>query len=387
MNSKERHEIRYKRRKARREAKRNERIKDADNFDKVFTYENLYDSYKKCLRNVNWKASVQSYSANAPLNVYKAFKELRDGKISIQKGYEFDIYERGKKRHIRSVHIRERVVQKCLCDFALVPVLGRTLIYDNGASMKNKGVKFARDRLQAHLEKYIRKNGSEGYILIFDFKKFFESIQHRLILEIMKKYFTDRKIIGLTMKFVRVSGDIGLGLGSQISQSLCVAVPNELDHAMKERCGMKFYGRYMDDGYIISESKEKLKECLEVMKEICGKMGLTLNLKKTHIRKLSRGFRFLKWKYHVELSGKIIKRPARQGIIRMRRKLKKFKKRVEAGMMTMKAVYHSFASWKSHIRKIKCYRSMKRMDGLFRKLFGIDFKEGYRCITRSYRTA
>lgn len=250
-----------------------------------------------------------------------------------------------------------------------------------------KKKKFARQRLQAHLEKYIRQNGSDGYILIFDFKKFFDSIQHRTVLDVMRKSFTDRKIIGLTMKFVRASGDIGLGLGSQISQSLCLAVPNMLDHAIKERCRMKFFGRYMDDGYIIHKSKEKLKECMEVMKEICERLGLTLNLKKTHIRKLSGGFSFLKRKYHVLPSGKIIKRPSRQSITRMRRRLKRFKKRVEAGLMSLKAVCQSFQSWRSHISKTRCYRSLKRMDELFMQLFGINYKEGCRCITKLCRMA
>lgn len=383
MNSKERHEARYQRRRARREAKKNEKIKGADDFDSVFTYSNLYDSFEKCMKNVRWKASVQSYRANAPLNVYRSYTELKNGKLTCRKGYEFDLYERGKKRHIRSVHVRERVIQKCLCDYALVPVLGRSLIYDNGASTKNKGVKFARRRLQAHLEKYIRKYGTEGYILVFDFKKFFDSIRHSVVLKELKKRFTDMKIIGLTMKFVRMSGDIGLGLGSQVSQSLCLTVPNELDHAIKERCRMKFYGRYMDDGYIISDSKEKLKQCLEVMKEICARLGLTLNMKKTHIRKLTGGFTFMKRRYHVmQQTGKIIQRPSREGITRMRRRLKKFKKKLDKGEMTMKAVWRSYQSWRSHITGTKCYRSRKRMDELFMQLFGISYKEGCACITK-----
>lgn len=379
--------MRFQRRRARRELKRQEKVKEADDFEAVFTYQHLYESYQKCLKNVRWKASVQNYSANAPVNVYKAFKELHEGKIKVRKGYEFDLYERGKQRHIRSVHIRERVVQKCLCDYALVPVLGRTLIYDNGASTKGKGVQFARNRLQAHLEKFIRKHGSDGYILVFDFRKFFDSIRHDVIRKVMEAEFTDSRIIDLTMRFVRVTGDIGLGLGSQISQTLCLAVPNRLDHMIKERCGMKFYGRYMDDGYIISESKEKLKECLAAMKEICAQLGLNLNEKKTHIRKLRGGFTFLKTKYHVMPSGKIIKRPARQNITRMRRKLKRFKKLVDKGEISMRAVYHSYQSWRSHIAPTRCFRSRQRMDELFKSLFNVDYKEGFACITKSYRMA
>ena len=197
----------------------------------------------------------------------------------------------------------------------------------------------------------------------------------------------DSRIIDLTMRYVQVTGDIGLGLGSQISQTLCLAVPNRLDHMIKERCGMKFYGRYMDDGYIISESKEQLKECLTAMKEICSQLGLNLNEKKTHIRKLRGGFTFLKTKYHVMPSGKIIKRPARQNITRMRRKLKRFKKLVDKGEISMRAVYHSYQSWRSHIAPTRCFRSRRRMDELFKSLFNVDYKEGFACITKSYRMA
>lgn len=382
MNSQERHEARYRRRRAAREAKRAEKVRSADDFDKVFTYSHLYDSYEKCLRNVRWKGSVQTYKANAPINVYKAFSELQKGTLKHHRGYEFDIYERGKKRHIRSVHIRERVVQKCLCDYALVPVLGRTLIYDNGASTKNKGTQFARNRLMAHLERYIRKYGPEGYILTFDFKKFFDSIQHSVIEEVMRKNFRDERIIELTMQFVRVSGDVGLGLGSQISQSLCLAVPNTLDHAMKEKCRMKSFARFMDDGHIISNSKEKLRECLAVMKEICSRLKLTINTKKTHIKKLSAGFTFLKWRYHVLPTGKIIRRPAKCSIVRMRRKLKKFYGLLKAGKMSLKAIARSYESWCGSIRRTRCWRSKNRMDELFRQLFGVSHKEVFACYSR-----
>lgn len=382
MNSKERHERRFRRRKAAREAKRAKRIKDADNFDQVFTYEHLYESYKKCLKNVRWKASVQTYNAAAPTNVFRTFMELQQGKIHIPKGYEFDLYERGKARHIRSIHIRERVMQKCLCDFALVPVLGRKLIYDNSASTKGKGVEFARKRMQAHLEKYIRKNGNEGYILTFDFKKFFDSIQHAVILKIMKESFTDRKIIGLTMRVVRAAGDIGLGLGSQVSQALCLAVPNKLDHTMKEVERIKAFARYMDDGYIISRSKDQLKKVLQTMKDVCSELKLTLNTKKTQIKKLSGGFTFLKVKYKVLKTGKIIKRPTRQSITRTRRKLKRFRKKLDEGTMSLPAIVRSYGSARSSLKHTRSYRSVMRLDDLFETLFGFRFKEVKTCTTR-----
>ena len=137
MTSEERHEARFRRRTAAREAKRRERNAEHDSFDRVFSYGNLYKAYQQCRKGVAWKASVQKYISNAPLNVRKTEKLLQSGKFKSSGFMEFDLVERGKKRHIKSVHISERVVQRCLCDNALVPVLQRTFIHDNGACMKN----------------------------------------------------------------------------------------------------------------------------------------------------------------------------------------------------------------------------------------------------------
>lgn len=130
MNSKERHEVRYQRRKAKR-IERKRIIEDKYCvYDKVFTFDNLYQSFKNCCKGVNWKSSTQIYKANGLMNVYKTFKELRDGRYKTRGFIEFDIMERGKPRHIKSVHISERIVQKCLCDYSLTPLIKRYFIYD-----------------------------------------------------------------------------------------------------------------------------------------------------------------------------------------------------------------------------------------------------------------
>ena len=72
---------------------------------------------------------MQKYITQAPLNVLQTYNQLQAGKSKSKGFYEFDIMERGKQRHIRSVVIGERVVQRCLCDYALVPVLTRTFVY------------------------------------------------------------------------------------------------------------------------------------------------------------------------------------------------------------------------------------------------------------------
>lgn len=97
--------------------KRNQQrlIKNApyDNYDKVFNFENLFSAALKCRRNVGWKGSVQNFMNEALSNVAKLADELGNRNFKITHKYNFTTYERGKLRNIQSVHIRERVVQRC----------------------------------------------------------------------------------------------------------------------------------------------------------------------------------------------------------------------------------------------------------------------------------
>lgn len=114
-------------------------LREYGDFETVFSFERLYESYRASVRGVGWKASTQRYKAASLANVTKTHEELIAGRYRSKGFYEFDIVERGKPRHIRSVHISERVVQRCLCDYCLVPMLSRSFIYDNGASLRGKG--------------------------------------------------------------------------------------------------------------------------------------------------------------------------------------------------------------------------------------------------------
>lgn len=369
MTSEERKEARFQRRKAARAEKKAAYCGQSDNFDWVFSYEHLYHSYKMCRRNVGWKASVQKYITNAPINVYQTWQRLQAGKYRTSGFFEFDLMERGKKRHIRSVTIGERIVQRCLCDYALVPVLGRTYIYDNGASMANKGYSFAVDRLCQHLRQHYRKHGTEGYVLLFDFSKFFDRVSHRVVKAGLHKEFSDERIIKLTEHFIDAFGDVGLGLGSQISQVLALASANRLDHYIQEQCRIGSYGRYMDDGYLIHPSKEYLQKCLEGIRRICEELEITLNEKKTQIVKLSRGFTFLKVRFFLLPGGRIVRKIYHCSVTRMRRKLKSYQRFVAAGKMTMDDVYQSWQSWKAYASNFNAWHTIQSMAALYNKLF------------------
>lgn len=138
----------------------------------------------------------------------------------------------------------------------------------------------------------------------------------------------------------------GTGLGSEVSQLVQLLVLNELDHFIKEWLRIKGYERYMDDFPLIHPDKEFLKECLVVIKEKLGELGLQLN-EKTTLHKLEQGVHFLKWRFILTDTGKVIKKMNPKRISKEKRKLRKLKKKLDAGEITIQNVRDNFQSWQA----------------------------------------
>lgn len=131
-------------------------------------------------------------------------------------------------------------------------------------SMKGKGIDFAIDRFVCHLQRHYRKYGCEGYVLTFDFSKYFDRINHERLKAIVDECYTDKRLSSLIKQLIDdFGGEAGLGLGSQISQVSALMYPNILDHFIKESLRIKGYARYMDDGYAIHPDKSYLRQCLK----------------------------------------------------------------------------------------------------------------------------
>lgn len=375
MTSKERREVRYQRRKAQRINKRTSKYPGADSYSHVFSFRNLFQSYLDCRKGVTWKGPVQRYIFSAPIRISQVHRQLDQHKYKCVTPHEWDTWERGKKRHIKSVPIGERVVQRCLADNALIPMLAPSYIYDNGACLRDKGYDFAMRRLQCHLSRYYREYGSDGYILMFDFSKFYERIDHDDIRRVLRSRFSDQDILKMTDNIMATFGMSGLGLGSQISQILALASGNALDHAVKQDMGVKFYARYNDDGYLIHHSKAFLQNCLAKMEEICKEWHITLNRVKTHIVKLSHGFKFLKARIYLTKTGKVLRKISKKSITTERRKLKKLKVKLRDGCIDFAHIAMQYQSWRSFAKKFSAWRTIQSMDALFKQLYIDQLKE------------
>ena len=371
MTSEERRAERRARREAERIRKRVAKTSQNYTTATVFTYYHAVEAYRNCKKNVNWKPSVQRYAALHGLKLAKMLVRVRRGSFRSKGFYTFYLYERGKMRFIQAVRIEERVVQRILCDYCLVPLLSSTFIFDNGASLIDKGYHFTVKRLRQHLTKYIRDFGLEGYVLIFDFHDFFASINHERVKEIVRAYIIDPQLADLTCYFVDCfDGNVGLGLGSQVSQILGLAFVSMIDHYTKEVLGIKAYGRYNDDGYLIHPSKTYLQFCMMKIGELASSIGLCINWKKTHIIKLSHGFTFIKKRFIPTRTGRLIMKPSKLSIKAERKRLRKLKSRVERGLMTEEDVWQSFQSVRAYLKMGNSWKGIVGLSNYYAHLFG-----------------
>lgn len=341
--------------------------------DYLFTLENLNNAFHECSQIAHWKESSQRYRSNLLMNNIKLQDDLKSGEYKLSPTTSFDLVERGKRRHIEAPAIRDRIVQKILCQKILVPKLTKPLIYDNYASLKDRGTSFARKRIEILLKRFIRKHGSDGYILQVDVRRYFDSIDHRVLKELVHKKIHERpEIMELIDYLIDASSDTdkGLNLGSEAPQIFAIYYLSPLDTYVKTVCGMKYYGRYMDDIFVISDSKEELKILLEGIRKQISRLKLELNERKTHITKLSHGFTFMQIKYSFD-GQRVIKRPSHSKVVRERRRLKKYKLLFDKGVISEFDIHNAYKSWRNGVIKDcnACKRTMQNMDRLYDDLF------------------
>lgn len=260
-----------------------------------------------------------------------------------------------------------KAMQRCLCDNALVPLFSAAFVYDNAASLKGKGIDFAMDRLTCHLQRYYRKHGTDGWALVFDFSDYFNSAPHAPIYAESERRIRDERVQKLACGLMEDFGERGFGLGSQVSQIDALMLPNRLDHFIKEQLHIEGYGRYMDDGYLIHESRDYLQECLKQIRAVCADLGIRMNEKKTRIVKLQE-LHFLKTRFYLTETGKVRRKMCRKSARRMRRKLKTFRRWMEEGRMTEEDIRTAYESWRGHMRRGNSYRVLRRMDRFYKRL-------------------
>lgn len=372
-----RHEERYQRRKAKRERRKIACARKYSVPEHVFSFQSIANGYKRCRKQSAWKSSTQAFGSNLFVNAAKESDDLLSGKWHPKGFHEFDIVERGKPRHIKSVKMSEKSVQAALTDECLMPVMSRNLIYDNGACLPDKGMDFTLRRLDEHLKWHFRHYGISGGILIFDFHGYFNSIKHNTLKDMVHDkvrdplicHTYDQCIDAFNEPDVPDDEQKGLGLGSHVSQISAVSYPNAIDHWIKDDLKIHGYARYNDDGYIMHPDIEYLKDIALEFEKRAADLGISMNPKKFRIIKFGKPFRFLKVRYFITDTGRVVRRPAKDAATKERHKLRKFRELLDEDRKPYCEINMEFHSWVCSQNKGCCFHMLVNMIRYYNNLF------------------
>lgn len=374
----------------------------------------LYKAYKNTLKANPQKPQTQRFEVDWLHNIAEIREELATGKYMPGGKTQFVTRERGKVRLIRAAQVKDKVVQHAFTDEVLLPALRPKLIYDNYASLQGRGVALARKRLDIMLQRYWRKyRNNKGYILLMDFSGYYDNLRHDIVykttsrhitgdlnLSLLKKvidscqqdvsFLTDEEIIKIyngrykSLDYIHIPKEAktgakmlpkGMDIGDQVAQAIAVYTPTPIDNFVKIVAGEPFYGRYMDDSFIINPDKERLRYLLTKIETITRELGIILNPKKVRILPLGRTFTFMQVKYFMTDTGKVVKRINPKRVTAMRRKLKKLARMVETGKREYWRVHTMYHSWRCDYFRMMSKAQRRRMDALYNELFAKEMKK------------
>lgn len=295
------------------------------------TIEKLLNIYENDLcKNIKNKKKLIRFEQFKMENINSAYNLLKSFNYDGGK-YNIFIIKHPKYRIVMSLNIVDKIINHYLCKYILIPKLTHRLDIRNVATRKDYGTKKGIELAKKYIENM--KKYKEFYILKIDISKYFYSIDHDVLKNMIKPYLneeeiyymnkvidsTNNKYINETINKLKeyelmyntkrreeikniplYAKGKGLPIGNLTSQFLAIYYLNELDHYIIHDVKLPKYIRYMDDFIIFSNDKEKLKKSLIKIENILKtKYKLKLNIKKTKLHNSKNGFTFLGYRFRV----------------------------------------------------------------------------------------
>lgn len=264
-------------------------------FDQIVCLENLFFAWRSFSRGKRSKLEVQDFEWDIEDNLFQLCHELIN-RLYVHSDYSAFYVTDPKLRHIHKAHIRDRIIHHAVYNI-LYPLFDRKFIYDSYSCRIGKGTHRAVERLERFIAKAGQNNSKPVYVLKCDIKKFFDSIDHQILTDIINCTIHDdetRWLIRRILKsFSKLSGK-GLPLGNLTSQLFGNIYMNEFDQFVKHILKEKYYIRYCDDFIILGDNPEELRQLVEPIQNFLqGKLKLELHPEKVIIRKYQQGIDFL----------------------------------------------------------------------------------------------
>jgi len=328
--------------------------------DIICDFGNLYKAYKKAKAGKGFNGSSAKFQTMNLEGLHILKEQLENQTYRMNPYNEFKVYE-PKERVIKSCSFKDKVVQHCLCDNLLHLKLANEFIRTNYAGQIGKGTHFGMDCLKEQMLDFHNHHGIDGWILKCDITKFFYQIDHDILKDIVDYYFPDDYTQWLNHLLIDSTYGLGLPLGNQAAQVYALLMLNGLDHFVTGELGISFYGRYMDDFYLIHSNKEYLKWCLVCIKQFVDNLGLSLN-GKTQIIPFKNGLLFTGFHHYITADGKYIRKLNGVNKRRIRKKIRVWAKLVNSGKMSEQKFYEKYNSWKNHAMHGNCIKLCHSMD-------------------------
>ena len=353
-----------------------------DLWKELYSYENLIEAFKKARKHKTLKPYVQEFEKNLKDNILQLRMELVFYSYK-PKPLETFILHDPKTRVISKSAFRDRVVHHALCNI-IEPVFEKSFIYDSYANRKGKGVLKAIQRFDVFKNK-VSKNKQKGiFILKSDISHYFDTVDHQVLLRVIKKKINDRRVIWLIKQILNnyhTNHEKGMPLGNLTSQFFANVYLNDLDQYVKHKLKVSYYIRYVDDFVILDRSEIGLEDLKKKIEKYASKnLSLKLHKDKTKIFSLKRGIGFLGFKiftYH-----RILKKKNKRAFLRKMRELEGMylKKQV-----SYDKVYDSLEGWLAHTKHANTFRVRQKIIEIFEKKYNskISTKEVNRYLKKS----
>ncbi|KKT82713.1 MAG: Retron-type reverse transcriptase [Candidatus Yanofskybacteria bacterium GW2011_GWA2_44_9] len=266
-------------------------------FEEIISLNNLLLAWQEFVKGKRGRRDVQEFSFNLMDNIISLHQDLSNHTYK-HGGYQAFNINDPKPRSIHKAGVRDRLLHRAIYR-VLYPFFDKTFISDSFSCRINKGTHKALNRFRTLFRKVSQNDTRTCWVMKCDIKKFFENIDHAILIGILERHIPDQNVAWLAKEIISSFckyPNKGLPLGNLTSQLFVNSYMNEFDRYAKHILKAKYYIRYADDFLVMSRDKDWLHEALvKIGGFLSEELKLQIHPNKIFIRTISSGVDFLGW--------------------------------------------------------------------------------------------